>query len=254
MKGPWQVRETDKLITSGGLPLVALLLLLTIPIKGQTPPIYEVARTNEPIKVDGKLDETAWKNTQAVGEFVNNRDGSPSGLKTEARMLYDQYFLYVSFRIPDENIWATLKRRDQHLWEEEVVEVFLQADPRQSSYIEVEVNPLGTLLDIYLIDVRKPLLYESWNSKRLQWAIQVVGSVDGKGGDIEWRCELAIPFEDVVTAAHRPPQPGDRWRMNLYRVEKLPKPAELAWSPTLQDDFHIPKRFGEIIFTDRRVQ
>lgn len=235
------------------LLIFALLLLLTIPIKGQAPPIYEVARTKVPIKVDGKLNETAWNRTQAVGEFVNNRDGSPSRHKTEAKVLYDQYFLYVSFRSPDDNIWATLKRRDQHLWEEEVVEVFLQADPHQPSYIEVEVNPLGTLLDIYLIDVRKPLHYESWNSEKLQWAIQVVGSVDGKGGDTEWTCELAIPLEDVVTAAHRPPQPGDRWRMNLYRVEQRPKPAELAWSPTLQDDFHIPKRFGEIVFTDRQV-
>lgn len=239
--------------TNRVLLFFALLPLLTIPIRGQAPPIYEAARTKVPIKVDGKLNETAWKKTQAVGEFVNNRDGSPSQHKTEARVLYDQDFLYVSFRSPDDNIWATLKRRDQHLWEEEVVEVFLQADPHQPSYIEVEVNPLGTLLDIYLIDVRKPLHYESWNSKKLQWAIQVVGSVDGKGGDTEWTCELAIPLEDVVTAAHRPPQPGDRWRMNLYRVEQRPKPAELAWSPTLQDDFHVPKRFGEIVFTDRQV-
>jgi hypothetical protein len=55
-------------------------------------------------------------------------------------------------------------------------------------------------------------------------------------------------MEDIVTAPHRPLLPGDRWRMNLYRGEQLPKPAGLAWSPTLRDDFHIPQRFGELVF------
>jgi hypothetical protein len=29
--------------------------------------------------------------------------------------------------------------------------------------------------------------------------------------------------------------------------------AELAWSPTLQDDFHVLPRLGEIVFTDHQV-
>jgi len=142
-----------------------------------------------------------------------------------------------------------MRHRDEHLREEEVVEVFLQADPNQPSYIELEVNPLGTMLDIYLLAARKPLHYESWNSEKLRWAVQVNGTVDGKAGDREWTCEIALPMEDIVTAPHRPPFPGDRWRMNLYRGEQLPTPAGLAWSPTLRDDFHIPQRFGEIVFS-----
>jgi len=43
------------------------------------------------------------------------------------------------------------------------------------------------------------------------------------------------------------------WRMNLYRVESKPEVAELAWSPTLQNDFHVLPRLGEIVFTDQRV-
>jgi hypothetical protein len=80
-----------------------------------------------------------------------------------------------------------MKRRDEHLWEEEVVEVFLQADPNQPSYIELEVNPLGAMLDIYLLAVRKPLHYESWNSEKLRWAVQVDGTVDGKAVTVSGR-------------------------------------------------------------------
>src|SRR5215467_6449152 len=223
-------------------------------IAAQSLPVYEVARVTSSINIDGKLDEKAWADAQPVGAFVNNRDGSRSDLETEARILYDdEHFIYFAFRVVDQNVWATMKRRDEHLWLEEVVEVFLQANPSIPNYIELEVNPLGTMLDIYLIDRRKPLHYESWNSEHLKWAVQVDGTVDGKDGDRGWTCEIALPFEDIASAAHLPPQPGDRWRMNLYRVEQKPKVAELAWSPTLQDDFHVLPRLGEIVFTDRQV-
>lgn len=237
------------------LPLLGWLCLFTAGSYGQelTRSTYEVARTRVPIKVDGKLDDASWTKVPAVGNFVNNADGSQSQLKTEAKLLYDEKFLYFAFRCVDDNIWATYKRRDEHLWLEEVVEFFVQADEHKPSYIEVEVNPLGTLLDLYMLDVRKPLHYESWNMEKLQWAVQVVGTVDGKGGDKEWTCEIALPMEDVVTAPHLPPQPGDHWRLNLYRVEQRPAASELAWSPTLQNDFHVPRRFGEIIFTAREV-
>jgi Carbohydrate-binding family 9 len=216
-------------------------------------PVYEVARVTSQLKLDGQLSERAWSEVTSVGAFLNNRDGSTSKVTTEARVLYDDKFIYLGFRAVDTNVWATMKRRDEHLWLEEVVEVFLQADPAVPNYIELEVNPLGTMLDIYLLETRKPLHYESWNSEKLRWAVHVVGTVDGKEGDREWTCEIALPLEDVATAPHLPPQPGDRWRMNLYRVERLPQVAELAWSPTLQDDFHVLSRFGEIVFTDHRV-
>lgn len=221
---------------------------LTIGAQTLPLPVYQVGRTAGRIKIDGKLDEEVWAKTAPVGNFVNNSDGSPSTYKTEAKVLYDNNFVYFAFRCGDENIWSTMKHRDEELWHEEVVEVFLQADPNQPSYLELEVNPLGNMLDIYMLAARKPLHYESWNSEKLRWAVQVDGTVDGKAGDREWTCEIALPLEDIVTAPNRPPLPGDRWRMNLYRSEQLPKPASLAWSPTLQDDFHIPRRFGEIVF------
>jgi len=229
------------------------LLCCAAGAQSQSLPVYEVARVTSSINVDGKLDEKAWADAQPVGAFVNNRDGSRSELQTEARILYDQQFIYFAFRAVDQNVWATMKKRDEHLWLEEVVEVFLQANPSIPNYIELEVNPLGTMLDIYLIDRRKPLHYESWNSEHLKWAVQVDGTVDGKDGDSGWTCEIALPFEEIATATRNPPQPGDRWRVNLFRVEQKPKAAELAWSPTLQDDFHVLPRLGEIVFTDRHV-
>ena len=235
---------------------LGLVSAAAVTTNGQTAslPVYELSRTATPIKVDGKLDDAVWAKAPRFSEFRLNLDGAQSPYETEARALYDDTFLYFSFRCRDENIWATFKTRDQHLWEEEVVEVFLQADPQGTTYIELEVNPLGTMLDIFLLDVRKPLHYESWNSRRLKWGVQVFGTVDGKSGDTEWTCEIALPLEDIVTAKHLPPQPGDRWRLNLYRVEQRPQPTLLAWSPTFKDDFHLPGKFGEVVITNRLVR
>ena len=242
------------------LSVLLLALGLVSAAVGTTPghiqalPLYELSRTATPIKVDGKLDDAVWAKAPRFSDFRMNLDGAPSPYQTEARALYDDTYLYFSFRCRDDNIWATFKTRDQHLWEEEVVEVFLQADSQRTTYIELEVNPLGTMLDIFLLDVRKPLHYESWNSQKLMWGVQVSGTVDGKGGDKEWTCEIALPIEDIVTAENRKPQAGDRWRLNLYRVEQQPRPALLAWSPTFKDDFHLPGKFGEMVITNRLVR
>jgi Carbohydrate-binding family 9 len=235
------------------IAICGVLSLAASPVRAQVRPTYEVARVTSPIKVDGQLNERAWQDTSSVGAFANNRDGTPSEIQTEAKVLYDDSYLYFAFRAVDKNIWATMKHRDEHLWLEEVVEVFLQANPKIPNYIELEVNPLGTMLDIYLIDTRKPLHYESWHSEKLRWAVHVDGTIDGRDGDREWTCEIALPLEDVVTAPRVPPKPGDRWRLNLYRVEQKPVAAELAWSPTLQNDFHVLPKLGEIVFTDRQV-
>jgi hypothetical protein len=157
-----------------GLTSFFLSCFMTGKCCSQQRPTYEVARVTTPIKVDGQLSERAWIDSAPIASFLNNRDGSTSKVQTEARILYDDRFIYFAFRAVDKNIWATMKRRDEHLWLEEVVEVFLQANPAIPNYIELEVNPLGTMLDIYLIDTRKPLkscsgrctLTERWMEKK----------------------------------------------------------------------------------------
>lgn len=235
---------------------VALLLLVCPGMSGlgilaQDPPRIVVPRIDQPIVIDGILDDPVWSAVPEVGAFRDNTTGQPAGPPTQAWIAYDRDFLYFAFRCEDTNIWSTLTRRDAHLWHEEVVEVFLQPDPGHPNYIELEVNPLGAMLDIYLIDIRRPLRYESWNPAGIRWGVQVEGTVDGGPGDQWWTVEIAFPLADAVTAPNLPPQPGDVWRMNLYRVEQKPERAGLAWSPTMRRDFHVPTGFGLIEFGDR---
>jgi len=52
-----------------------------------------------------------------------------------------------------------------------------------------------------------------------------------------------------------PPRPGDRWRFNVFRVERRhgPKDAErdavyAAWSPPPIPKFHVPSAFRDFVF------
>ena len=168
-------------------------------------------------------------------------------------MLYDDNFLYFAFSLTDSNIWSTMLNRDDHLWLEEVIEVYLVPDLDGPNYIELEVNPLGSMIDIYLLDIRKPLPYKSWNSSELKWAVSIDGTVDGEPGDKGWQCEIKFPLSDAVTAPNLPPKPGDKWGMNLYRIDKKPERAGLAWSPIMKGDFHTPSMFGTLVFSENTL-
>ena len=232
--------------------MVLLFQLMSFP-HAQERPTYSVLKTDQPVEIDGRLNDSVWDQVPPVGPFRMNQDGSSIDRFTEARIAYDDKFIYFAFSLEDENIWATYRQRDQHLWTQEVVEVFIHPNPEHPAYIELEVNPLGTMLDIFLLDIRKPLPYTSWNSQHLKWAVQVDGTVDGTPNDRGWTCEIALPFEDVAMAQNVPPLPGDRWRVNLYRVDARPDKLGLAWSPTLRPDFHVPSMFGTIEFSEKKA-
>ena len=251
-------RQEDIKMSLNALKLRVFFLLMifcffTIAVFAADRPVYEVYRTSSPINIDGVINEQVWTLAQPVGAFLNSRDGTESSLGTEGKILYDDKFLYFAFTLEDSDIWSTFRNRDDHLWLEEVIEVYLVPDPKNSNYIELEVNPLGAMIDIYLLDIRKPLPYKSWNSSELEWAVSVDGTVDEEPGDKGWQCEIKFPLADAVTAPNIPPKPGDTWGMNLYRIDKKPERAGLAWSPIMKGDYHTPSMFGSLVFSAKNL-
>jgi len=64
-----------------------------------------------------------------------------------------------------------------------------------------------------------------------------------------WTAELAIPMK-ALTAQF---DPKKSWRANFYRIEGENEPRfYAAWSPTLtpKPSFHVPARFGTLVFRD----
>ncbi len=75
--------------------------------------------------------------------------------------------------------------------------------------------------------------------------------VNARLKDRGWVVTAAIPFAQLHFAENRPPQPGDRWRANLCRIEYGgPETEYSAWSPPEILDFHTTEKFGEIVFEE----
>ena len=228
-------------------------LLNTAFIQTHDIPSYNAHFVSTPIIIDGIIDEPSWDKAETIKEFVNNSDNTPSPYKTDAKILYNNEYLFFAFRVIDDNIWSTKTKRDDHLWEEEVVEVFIRPNLNEPSYIELELNPLGTIFDAYMLDSARFLPFDSWNITDIKWAVQVQGTIDGEPGDDSWTCEIAFPVINAVTAPAIPPAAGNVWYINLYRAELKPNYALISWSPTYRDDFHMPSFFGKLIFANNKV-
>ena len=218
-------------------------------------PIYVCRRGGSPIVVDGKLDERSWQNAEPIS-LVRTDTGTAPRFPTTVKMLWDDRFLYVGFDCNDPDIWGTITEHDGPMYDEEVVEVFIDANRDAISYVELEVNPLNASLDLFALNRDGVLraLYD-WDSEGWQHAVTIDGYLNQRDKrDRAWTVEMAIPLTDLVTAPHVPPLDGDVWRVNLYRIDRGAEGDEFsAWSPTWAINYHIPSRFGEVVFSSEPI-
>jgi len=216
-------------------------------------PEYDCVWIAEELKIDGILDEPAWHKVQDVELLLTDTEEKPDN-PTEAKLFWNDDYLYISFACIDPEIWATINKRDGDLYKEEVVEVFIDADSDMRTYLELEVNPLNALFDASVINKKDQnqgtSVNRDWNSKDIKHEVKIDGEVNSdKEIDKSWACEIAVPLNDFSTAPNIPPKPGDVWRINLYRIDHGKDKSEYsAWSTTGKIDFHIPQRFGYLKF------
>ncbi|HRS95224.1 MAG TPA: carbohydrate-binding family 9-like protein [Candidatus Latescibacteria bacterium] len=220
-------------------------------------PVYVCRRTARPISVDGILDEPDWGAAEPM-RLVRTESGAVPEQPTSVRVLWDDEYLYVAFECVDTDVWATIEERDGALWDEEVVEVFVDDDSDSRTYLEYEINPLNALVDLYVLnrtgrrDAIKFML--DWNSSGIRHAVRVDGDPRRRGSsDRGWTAEWAIPFGDFTTAPNIPPRNGDAWRINFYRIDRGDRDEYSAWSPTGAINFHVPERFGTLVFSTETV-
>ena len=221
----------------------------TIELQDANPlPEYHVKKTAKPPVIDGALDDAAWAQATPV-ELVQSFNGSRPALKTTARFLYDDQNLYVAFDCEDPDVWGTLMKRDDAIYNQEVVEIFLDANADGRTYNELEVSPHNVVFDAYF-PARRQGMDLSWDSG-MKTAVKVRGTIDNPSDrDEGWSVEMQIPLARLAEVPHLPPRPGDRWRFNLYRLEHLDRRQVegQAFSPLFVGDFHHLPRFGWLVY------
>ena len=187
------------------------------------------------------IDAAPWAGLPAL-ELRETITGATPQQRTSLKLGWTPDELRVLFHCTDSHPWATLTERDAPLYEEEVVEVFLDPIGDLASYSEIEVNPLNAVLDLVLRRNRSGYVKDfAWQCDHLRTAVRATPT--------SWTAELAIPFHSLVA---EPPQPHAQWRANFFRIDRpVEKPRELsAWSPTRLGTFHVPERFGVIEFRE----
>ena len=221
-------------------------------------PVYECRKVPAgSIRIDGDLDDPGWQTAEPVGDFILSDGSGTASRQTEARMCWDDTYLYISFKSDDPDIWGTLFNRDDAIYEEEVVEAFIDPDSDLVRYYEFQMSPHGTLFDATIHNptgLRRDMVGDrSWTCEGWLTAVAVDGTLDNRDDvDRGWDAEWAIPFASIPSAPNIPPKDGDTWRMNLYRIDRTPEPEFSCWSPTLETppNFHVPTLFGTIVFRE----
>jgi hypothetical protein len=172
---------------------------------------FQVTRAATPIKIDGVLDEDAWKTATVVDlpyEWFPGDNATPP-VKTEALITYDGDNLYVAFRCQDPDPKAIRA----HLMDRDAVTTFIQDDHVGFSIdtfnderraFQFRVNPLGVQVDGVFseIDGAEDFSWDAiWNS---------AGRITADG----WVAEIAIPFRQIRFPRTSAPQ---TWGFDIFR-------------------------------------
>jgi len=192
---------------------------------------------------ESPLDRLDWNSVSSLPPLWKS-DGSGLAIQqTQVRVCHTDLALFVRFDCEDRDIWGTMTNRDDPIYDQEVVEVFLAPGSNVPiDYFEFEVSPNGVLLDLTAHNPtgdRKQITVDfAWNCEGIRWQAE---RDDSKK---QWWASLMIPWASMGAGLQKPAT----WRANFYRIER-PRgedPEFSCWSPTLAvpADFHRPSCFG----------
>ncbi len=217
-------------------------------------PQYTVKRTTGKIVLDGILDEEDWKAAPSFGDFVFPWWTSGEKEQTEAKMLWDDKFLYLSFVCQDKHIWADHYDTNSATYNDDTVELFWNPNPEeQNTYYQFEINCIGNLLSVWKTASNpRPTIMVPHISQRIYGTVNKDTDFDS-----HWVMEIAIRFSDYPEISKREvPLPGDMWRIGLNRCGGKTNAQYSQWSPsqTARPNFHRPDDFGRLYFSDQPVR
>lgn len=225
------------------------------------PRTYVCYRADGKLKIDGKLNESAWQKAEPTAPFVDiSGEGFPAPkYETTAKMLWDDDYLYVGAVLQEEDIKARLTQRDTIIYYDNDFEVFIDPESDGHNYFEIETNARGVVFDLMLDKAYRSggNFMVQWDCPGLKLAVHHEGTLNKpKDKDKYWSVEMAIPHKALTMNFNNPLKAGNCWRINFSRVQwlKAKGPEEnWVWSPTGKVDMHMPDRWGYLLFSGNTV-
>lgn len=211
------------------------------------------ARLANPPKLDGIIAADEWGACAVATRFVSPSGLQPSAYATEARLGWDRENLYVAYRChePDTNNPAVARVAEKdgfNIWDDDCVEIFIDADLDRKSYCQVLANADGVVFDALIPDheTRDGSSEQKWDSGATVKTGREAGA---------WTLEMAIPWK--AFGIDGPPKAGTRFGLQLARTRAArtgpqgPEGQEMSqWSPTFSGSHHRPERFGVLTLAE----
>ncbi len=255
---------------------------------------YTAFHITEPLRIDGLLDEPAWQAAPTSPRFVDIITGQPALYDTRAAVLWDDQYLYVSYRVQEPFVHAKFTHHDDPIYYDNDVECFI-AGP--DAYYELELNAYNTRYEAFFVwqntfessglsklpefdrsqlvpfngvgftnHIRGGRLGNFTHAlPGLKSAVHIDGTINNDTDrDRGWTVELAVPWSSLGWLAtdgrSRPPKEGDIWRMDFSRFntykEAAPAHDSGGWVWTAHGvwDSHIPECFAFIRFSTNDLE
>ena len=216
--------------------------------------VMVAARAEKPVNVDGKLDDAVWKNAKAYPLHLG--DDAPDGARLqeggEARLAWDDKYLYVAVKYYDSDIVAEGNENQTHHFETgDVAEVFIKP-ASNTCYWELYVTPHSKTSTYWFPGSGRAGLPSGFD---YEMEIHVGGQCQGtfnnyQDKDTSWTGEMAIPIKELTRHGDKF-GPGEKWtvlvaRYNYGRWLKGTGP-ELSMTPKLPvTSYHLLEGYAEL--------
>lgn len=214
-------------------------------------------QSDEQMSIDGQLTEPVWQRARETDRFTAPDGSGKSAPYTRARFAWDDQNLYVAVVAVDDDIWSSFTERDSNIWEEEVIELFIDANGDRKDYVELQVTPANVVFDAMFTRYRSDLeTARKWNLQGFETAIQVDGTLNNRDDkDEKYTVEMKIPFASLPDM-QLPVKPLSEIKFNMFRFDKPKRGRQVAgaFSPPIRPDFHTLNRFGNLKFLDPAVK
>lgn len=211
--------------------------------RGPVPKLRTVWEPQQPLKIDGKLDEPYWVRHRewSVGRLRELQTGERPVFGTTVMAGWDRSSqnLYFGIRCeerPGEKLNVTATRyEDQALFYGDAVEIELDTD--KHSYYQIAVNPAGAIVDL-----------DRSTGRQFDWQSQA--EVATHVADDHWTVEIRIPVTEdendpLNQVVGRKPSQSLPWHFNICRQRIRKNGSEYsAFSPTGTAGFHVPTKFA----------
>lgn len=230
------------------LPVFIACLLLAHHALAQQQSGLHIQRTDQPVLIDGKLDDVAWQTAEKAKDFMQYFpfDTSLAESQTEVMLAYDDQFLYLGAKMYNidlkRDVYVTPSlRRDYRGEANDGITLILDPFQDNTNAFQFGVNPFGVQREGLIANggSNGGDLSLSWDNK---WYAEAQ-----RYGD-HWIAEMKIPFKTI-----RFKEGSDRWNINFYRIDS-DDGERSTWTPIPRNYRIISLAYSRELIWDRPLQ